>query len=63
MPTLKVEQYKKWSSALPDGWKFDAQHYVMWGEKEIYTDSAENEKGVFYRLTLQYRAETENTIV
>ena len=60
MPTLKVEQYKKWSSALPDGWKFDAQHYVMWGEKEIFTDSAENEKGVFYRLTLEYRAETEN---
>ena len=60
MPTLKVEQYKKWSSVLPDGWKFDAQHYVMWGEKEIFTDSAENEKGVFYRLTLEYRAETEN---
>ena len=60
MPTLKVEQYKKWSSVLPEGWKFDAQRYVMWGEKEIYTDSAENEKGVFYRLTLEYRAETEN---
>ena len=60
MPTLKVEQYKKWSSALPSGWKFDAQRYVMWGEKEIYTDSPENEKGVFYRLTLEYRAETEN---
>lgn len=60
MPTLKVEQYKKWSSVLPEGWKFDAQRYVMWGEKEIFTDSAENEKGVFYRLTLEYRAETEN---
>lgn len=60
MPTLKVEQYKKWSSILPEGWKFDAQHYVMWGEKEIFTDSHENEKGVFYRLTLEYCAETEN---
>lgn len=60
MPTLKVEQYKKWSSVLPEGWKFDAQRYVMWGEKEIFTDSRENEKGVFYRLTLEYRAETEN---
>ena len=60
MPTLKIEQYKKWSSVLPEGWKFDAQRYVMWGEKEIFTDSAENENGVFYRLTLEYRAETEN---
>lgn len=59
MPTLKTEQYKKWSSVLPDGWKFNAQHYVVWGEKEICTDSTENDKGVFYRLTLRYRAETE----
>lgn len=59
MPTLKVEQYKKWSSGLPEGWKFNAHHYVTWGEKEICTDSPENGKGVFYRLTLRYRAETE----
>ena len=60
MPSLTREQAQKWTKDLPQGWKFDAQHYVMWGEKEIFTDSAENEKGVFYRLTLEYRAETVN---
>lgn len=59
MPTLTPEQYKKWSSALHGGWKFNAQRYIMWGEKEICTDSPENGNGVFYRLTLRYRAETE----
>ena len=60
MPKLTREQAQKWTKDLPQGWKFDAQRYVMWGEKEIFTDSPENEKGVFYRLTLEYRAETEN---
>lgn len=60
MPKLTREQAQKWTKDLPQGWKFDAQHYVFWGEKEIFTDSAENEKGVFYRLTLEYRDETED---
>ena len=60
MPSMTREQYNKWSSVLPEGWKFDAQHYIMWGEKEIVTDSPENENGEFYRATLEYKAETEN---
>lgn len=57
MPTLKVDQYKKWSAALAEGWKFDAQRYIMWGDKSIYTDGAENENGVFYRVELDYTEE------
>ena len=57
MPSLKVEQLKKWSAALPEGWRFDVQKYLTWGDKEIYFDGAENAQGVFYRLTLEYREE------
>lgn len=60
MPKLTSDQFKKWSSVLPCGWKLDAQHYIFWGEKEIFTDGPENDKGVFYRLTLEYTAETED---
>ena len=57
MATLKMEQLKKWSSVLPEGWKFDATFYVMHGEKKIYIDSEEKENGVFYRLELDYSDE------
>ena len=57
MPNLKVEQLKKWRAALPEGWKFDAQYYVLWGEKKIFTYSAENAAGAFYCAELGYRAE------
>lgn len=57
MPSLKVEQLKKWTAALPEGWRFDVQKYLTWGDKEIYFDGAENAQGVFYRLTLEYREE------
>ena len=55
MAKLTLEQFKKWSSQLPEGWKFDAQYFVLWGEKRIYTDSTPNAKGVFYRLELEYK--------
>lgn len=54
---LTREQYNKWSVALADGWKFDAQQFVVWGEKEVYTDSKEDERGNFYRATLKYYEE------
>lgn len=57
MPSLKVEQLKKWTAALPEGWRFDVQKYLTWGDKEIYFDGAENAQGVFYRMTLEYREE------
>ena len=55
MAKLTLEQFKKWSSQFPEGWKFDAQYFVLWGEKRIYTDSTPNAKGVFYRLELEYK--------
>ena len=55
MAKLTLEQFKKWSSQLPEGWKFDAQYFVLWGEKRIYADSTPNAKGVFYRLELEYK--------
>lgn len=53
----KYEQIKKAQAQTPDGWKFDAQHFILWNEKEIYTDSETDENGVFYRLSLKYDAE------
>lgn len=57
MAKLTREQYNKWNAALADGWKFEAQHYIMWGDKEAYTDSAEDERGNFYRAKLTYYEE------
>ena len=54
---MTLEQYNKWSAALADGWKFDAQQFIVWGEKEVYTDSDEDERGNFYRATLKYYEE------
>lgn len=61
MAKLTVDQLRKWNAVLPAGWKFDAQHFVMWGEKQIFTESAKNETGVFYCLTLDYTAESTGT--
>lgn len=58
---LAREQYNKWSAALADGWKFDAQQFIVWGDKEAYTDSAEDERGNFYRATLKYYEERNGT--
>ena len=58
---LTREQYNMWSAALADGWKFDAQNYILWGGKEVYTDSKEDERGIFYRATLKYYEERNGT--
>lgn len=58
MAKITREQFNKWSAQLPEGWKLDLQHYVMWGEKKIYTDAPADEAGTFYRLELRYREET-----
>lgn len=58
---LTKEQYTKWSAALTDGWKFDPQQWVIWGEKQVYTDSNEDERGNFYRATLKYYEERNGT--
>lgn len=56
MPSITREQLQKWTKNLPEGWKFDIHHYMMWNEKEIHTDSpADPETGTFYRLTLEYK--------
>ena len=59
MAKITREQFNKWSAQLPEGWKFDLQCYVMWGDKQIYTDAPADEAGTFYRLTLRYRDETK----
>ena len=56
MPSISREQLQKWTKNLPEGWKFDTHHYMMWNEKEIYTDSdTDPDTGVFYRLELDYK--------
>ena len=56
MPSITREQLHKLIKNLPENWHFDTFHYCTWGDKEIYTDSpADNETGVFYRLTLEYK--------
>ena len=57
MASLTRDQLNKWSAALADGWKFDAQRYIMWSEKQTYTDGPADENGVFYRVTLSYYEE------
>lgn len=35
MATLTKQQYSKWNSQAPQGWKLDAEHYVIWSEKQL----------------------------
>lgn len=58
MAKITREQFDKWSAQLPQGWKFDLQKFVMWGEKQVFTDGPADDAGTFYRLTLRYHEET-----
>lgn len=35
MPSVTREQVNKWNAKLQNGFRFDIQRYVVWGEKQI----------------------------
>lgn len=52
------EQIIKANAGLPDGWKVDAQHWIVWGEKRAeYKKEVEND--VIYSVCLDYTAERD----
>lgn len=40
MPSITHAQYQKFSSQAPDGWSFDLEYYVIWGEKTLIASQA-----------------------
>ena len=58
MPTLTRENWKKWDAKAANGFRFDAQNYIIWGEKELekYSDNGD---GTRTRYRIQFAKEYE----
>ena len=41
MPSVTREQVNKWNAKLQNGFRFDIQRYVVWGEKQIKKSKVE----------------------
>lgn len=53
MARLTREQAQKWNAQLHGGFRFDARHFVMWGEK-IARRNIELDGGRILQATLEY---------
>lgn len=38
MPNITRAQYERWSAKLQNGFKFDLNRFLMWGEKQVVAD-------------------------
>ena len=54
MPSVTREQVNKWNAKLQNGFRFDIQRYVVWGEKQI-KKSIELADGRILTAEIHYR--------
>lgn len=58
MSKITREQAQKWDAQAKGGFRFDVQHYAIWGEKELRR-TVDLDGGDVLELRLSYRAEFE----
>lgn len=58
MAKLTRDQYNKWNAQAKNGFNFDIEYYLIWGEKTLIKD-IEQKNGVIIRFKLSYISEYE----
>ena len=59
MPRLTKDQLKRWNEQMGGGFRFDAGHFITWGEKQGVKD-IELEDGKTLRVNIRYQGVTHN---